>query len=340
MKKHLNTLYISTDGTWLALDGETVKIKKDGKLLKRIPLHNIEAITSFGWDIAVSPQLMAKCSTMGINISMCNPYGKLLCRVSGFSHGNVLLRRQQYRLADNAEASLCIAQEMVAGKILNARTNLQRSLRDKKSQDETLQNAIRELGNCVSSARIAQNASQLLGVEGHAAECYFTVFPKLISNTDFNFTTRSRRPPKDEVNAMMSFVYSLLTHDCRSALEACGLDSAVGIYHQDRPGRPGLALDLMEEFRAPLADRLVLTLINRKQVKQSDFSRDEGGAVTLSDEARRTVLTHWQNRKQEEVIHPYLQEKMTIGMLPHIQARLLAQHIRGGLDGYPPMVWK
>ena len=340
MKKHLNTLYITSEGTWLALDGESISIKLHGEQLMRVPLHNLEAIQCFGWDIAASPQLMAKCAHDGITLSFCTPHGKLLCRVSGFTHGNVLLRRQQYRVADAPELSLPIARNIVAAKITNARTNLQRAVRDKNELSSTLQHTILALPHCVAEAQRAENAEQLLGIEGRAADLYFQALTALISNADFTFTGRNRRPPKDPVNALLSFCYTLLAHDCRSALESVGLDAAVGFYHKDRPGRASLALDLMEELRAPLADRLALTLINRRQLKAKDFVTDQSGGVSMNDDIRRLVLTSWHERKQEEIVHPFIEQKITLGLLPHIQARLLAQHIRGAQDAYPPMIWK
>ncbi len=346
MKQHLNTLYVTRDGCRLSLDGESVAVSLRGQRLIRVPLRNLEAIQTFGWDISATPQLMGHCANNGVRIGFCDPNGKLFCNVTGFTPGNVLLRRQQYRVADDAAASLSIAREMVAAKILNARCVLQRGLRDRAeySMPEAArllaQDAVRDLARSVQRARQVDSAAALLGVEGAAAERYFGAFSCLLTVEGFSFAQRCRRPPKDPVNALLSFAYALLANDCKSALEAVGLDSAVGFYHRDRPGRPGLALDLMEELRAPLADRLALTLLNRRQLSQEDFSCDEGGGVRLSDEARRTVLTHWQERKKEMLLHPFLQEKITLGMLPHIQARLLAQHVRGALDAYPPMFWK
>ncbi len=235
---------------------------------------------------------------------------------------------------------------MVAAKILNARAILQRGLRDRTDESMPEQQrllareAVRDMGRSVQHAREAATAAILLGVEGAAAERYFGAFSCLLVSNELRFEQRTRRPPGDPVNALLSFAYALLVSDCKSALEAVGLDSAVGFYHRDRPGRPGLALDLMEEFRAPLADRLALTLLNRRQLGKKDFITDEGGGVNLTDDARRIVLTHWQERKKETLVHPFLQERITIGLLPHIQARLLAQHIRGALDAYPPMYWK
>ena len=340
MKKHLNTLYVTKEDTWLSLDGETVAVSLHGERLLRIPLVNLEAIQTFGWNIGATPALMAACAEKGVHIAFCNPRGRLLCNVSGFTHGNVLLRRYQYRLADNLQDALFVAKEMIAAKILNARTVLQRISRDHSELAPLLAPIVADLAVSTRCARRASSHAELLGVEGHAAERYFSIFSHLIIPADFLFESRNRRPPKDPVNALLSFVYSLLSNDCKSALEAVGLDSAVGFLHKDRPGRPGLALDLMEEFRAPMGDRLVLALLNRRQLKRNDFHIDPSGAVRLRDDARKTVLTAWQERKAEMILHPFLKEKITMGMLPHIQARLLAQHIRGALNAYPPMVWK
>ncbi len=339
MKQHLNTLYVTSDGTSLTLDGETVAVGLETNRLIRVPLHNLEAIQTFGWNIWASPQLIAACAERGIHVAFCSPYGKMFYRVAGFTPGNVLLRRQQYRLADAPDKSLLVAREMIAAKILNARIVLQRASRDHQQHD-ALQTAVELLGRNVRLARKADSAAQLLGIEGHAAELYFSSFSYMITAPGWSFDARNRRPPKDPVNSLLSFAYSLLASDCKSAIESVGLDSCVGVYHRDRPGRPGLALDLMEELRAPLADRLVLTLINRRQISEKDFSIDSEGGVRLSDDARRLVLSTWHERKAETLMHPLLQEKITIGILPHVQARLLAQHIRGTLDAYPPMLWK
>ncbi len=343
MKKHLNTLYVTRDDSLLSKDGESVSISRHGQRLLRLPLHNLEAIQTFGWNIAATPQLLADCAERGICVSQCNPHGKLLYRISGFSHGNVLLRRQQYRVADSEQDSLNIARNMVSAKILNARLLLQRQRRDHSEACSIaateLSAAEHEMARCARLSRRAATSAELLGLEGNAAEAYFSVFSHCLQVSELRFTHRNRRPPKDPVNALLSFAYTLLAHDCRSALEAVGLDAAVGFYHKDRPGRPSLALDLMEELRAPLADRLALTLINRRQISISDFSRDENGCVWLSDDAKRCVLTHWQERKADTIMHPFLNEKISIGMIPHIQARLLAHHVRGSLDAYPPMYW-
>lgn len=341
MKKHLNTLYITTDHSWLSLDGETVAVSVHGNLLGRIPLHNLQAIQTFGWSIVATPQLMAYCSQKGVHLFFCSPHGKLLCNVTSVSKGNVLLRREQYRIADVETKSLCIAREMVAAKILNTRTICQRFVRDHASLDVTdLEILIKELVVCVKRARRVTNFSELLGIEGNAAEKYFNVFSRLICIDGFRFDGRNRRPPKDEVNALLSFCYSLLANDCKSALESVGLDSFVGFYHKERPGRPSLALDLMEEFRAPLVDKFILSLLNKRQVQPRNFRFESSGACVLSDDARKEILKQWQLRKDDKIIHPYLKEKITIGILPFIQARLLAQFIRGSLNVYIPMLWK
>ncbi|OCA02212.1 type I-C CRISPR-associated endonuclease Cas1c [Akkermansia glycaniphila] len=340
MKQHLNTLYVTREGVWLAKDGETVSIIDHGSSLMRVPLHNLESIITMGWDIGVSPQLLAACAASGIRLSFCDPNGRFLAAATGFTPGNVLLRRAQYRCADQPEAALNIAREMIAAKILNARHVLLRVDRDRSGIN--LEPVISSLAYSVQAARKARDAAELLGIEGNAADAYFSAFPTAIAHDDpaFIFCGRSRRPPRDSVNALMSFVYALLAHDCRSALESCGLDAAVGVLHRDRPGRPGLALDLMEEFRAVLDDRLVLTLINRRQIKPGDFTREESGAVFLKEESRKIVLSAWQERKKETIMHPVIGEKITIGLLPHIQARLLARHLRGDVDAYTPMLWR
>lgn len=340
MKLYLNTLYVTKEDSWLSLDGETVAVSLHGERLIRVPLINLEGIQTFGWNIGASPQLLAHCSQKGIHVAFCNPHGRLLCNVSGFTHGNVLLRRSQYRLADNQERSLFIAREMIAAKIINSRIILQRALRDHGRGATELSAIIVQLADSVQRARNVTTHAELLGVEGHAAERYFSAFGHLLLSQEFGFDCRNRRPPRDPVNALLSFAYAVLTNDCKSALESVGLDSAVGFFHRDRPGRPGLALDLIEEMRAPLADRVVLSLFNRRQVKSSDFTSEPSGGIRLTDEARKTFLVAWQERKREVIVHPYIKEKITIGILPYIQARLLAQCVRGSLNAYPPIVWK
>lgn len=340
MKQHLNTLYITREDSWLSLDGETVAVSFHGERLTRIPLVNLEGIQTFGWNIGASPQLLAHCAQKGIHVAFCNPHGRLLCNVSGFTHGNVLLRRSQYRLADDSNRALSISREMIAAKIINSRIILQRALRDHGRAVTELSAIITQLADSVQRARKVMTHEELLGVEGHAAERYFSAFGHLLLSHEFEFDCRNRRPPRDPVNALLSFAYAILANDCKSAVESVGLDSAVGLFHKDRPGRPGLALDLMEEMRAPLADRVVLSLLNRRQLKTSDFISEPSGGIRLTDDARRTFLVAWQERKREVIVHPYIKEKITIGILPHIQARLLAQCVRGALNAYPPLIWK
>ena len=341
MKKHLNTLYITTDNTWLSKDGDTIKIQLDGQCLGRFPLHNIQGIISFGWNILVSPQLMEACLVQGIHITFCNPYGKFLATVQGNFKGNVLLRRSQYRLADNEELHVPIAREMIAAKIANCRTLLMRVART-YDMSAKMQGAIDQLKSYVRMARKNQVLDQLRGIEGTAADVYFKVFDFCLVNQDPNihFTQRQRRPPQDPVNALLSFLYTLLSHDARSALASVGLDPDVGFLHRDRPGRHSLALDLMEEFRAPMADRLVLTLLNRKQLKCNDFEIQDNGAVLLKEESRKIVLQAWQERKSQTIDHPFLNEKVTVGFLMHIQAQILAKTIRGEMNEYVPYIWK
>ncbi|MBF0294253.1 MAG: type I-C CRISPR-associated endonuclease Cas1 [Magnetococcales bacterium] len=344
MAQHLNTLFVTQEGAWLRKQGEAVEVRVEGETRLRIPLHNLDGIVCLGWDIGASAQLMAACAEGGITLSFCTPYGHFLAAATGFARGNVLLRREQYRRADREEACLAIAANCVAAKIANCRSVLQRARRDRPEAPgaEALSQAVDDLGRALRGVAMAKSADALRGEEGNAAQGYFGVFEHLLSggDPDLRFSGRNRRPPLDPVNALLSFLYGMLGHDCRSALEASGLDAAVGFLHRDRPGRPSLALDLMEEFRPVLADRLALSLINRRQVTGADFERRENGAVLLREESRKKVLIAWQERKQEEFMHPFLNEKVTYGLLPHLQARLLARHLRGDLDAYPAFLWR
>jgi CRISPR-associated protein Cas1 len=305
-----------------------------------VPLHNLDGIVTLGWDIGMSPGLMQACAAGGVTVSFCNPYGKFLAAAVGFSPGNVMLRRQQYRVADDKPAAVLVAREMVAAKITNCRTVLLRAARDHGRGE--MESAGRRLASRAQDARLCTDLEVLRGIEGDAADTYFQHLSACTTHGDptLLFDGRSRRPPLDPFNCLLSFLYSLLAHDCRSALESTGLDAAVGFLHRDRSGRPGMALDLMEEFRPMLADRLALSLLNRKQLNARDFETQESGAVLLRDAARKAVLTAWQERKQEEITHPFLGEKTTVGLLVHLQARLLARHLRGDLDAYPPFLWK
>lgn len=343
MKTHLNTLFVTTQGAYLAKDGQNVVVRVEKKAMIRVPLHNLDGIVCFG-RVGCSPRLLGACGEAGVTLSYLSTSGRFLAAVVGFTSGNVLLRRQQYRMADTADDTLEIARPIVLGKIANCRTVLLRAARDAHDPQRTaaLQAAALRLSASVPSLQQVQDVDVLRGLEGEAAVTYFAAFNDLIGvdEPSFQFTRRSRRPPLDPINCLLSFVYTLLVHDVRSACEAVGLDAAVGYLHRDRPGRPSLALDLMEEFRPWLADRLVLSLINRKQVNAAGFRTLETGAVLMDDATRKTVLLAWQERKQDPYTHAFLDEKTTVGLLVHLQARLFARHIRGDLDAYPPLLWK
>ncbi len=343
MKKHLNTLFVTTQGAYLAKEGETVVVKIEKEVRLRLPIHTIGGIVCFG-NVSCSPFLMGFCAENGVGMSFLNEHGRFLARVQGPVSGNVLLRREQYRRADDLRISADLSRCLLTGKIANSRTVLQRSIRDhgdKIAADE-VGFAIKRLNNYLEIMNGDHDLDALRGFEGDAAHIYFSVFDHLIvaQKDKFFFAERNRRPPLDKVNALLSFIYTLLVHDIRSALEVVGLDPAVGFLHRDRPGRPGLALDMMEEFRPFLADRLVLSLINLRKVQGKGFAQSETGAVTMNDETRKTVLVSYQERKQEEIFHPFIEEKVTIGILFHIQAMLMARYLRGDLDGYPPFIWK
>jgi len=344
MKQYLNTLFITLEGAWLAKDGQAVDVRHDKESKLRVPLHNLDGIVCLGWDISASAQLMAACAEAGVTLSFCSPHGKFLAAATGFTSGNVLLRRQQYRCADDLAASAAIARNLVAAKIANSRTSLLRAVRDRPDTpgSHQLKTTAKWLGNRISTVASETVLDTIRGIEGDSAAAYFNVFPLLLTPDDpaLAMTGRSRRPPLDPVNALLSFLYALLGHDCRSALAAAGLDPAVGFLHRDRPGRPSLALDLMEELRPVLADRTALALLNRRQIDASDFETKESGAVYLKDNSRKKVLVEWQERKREELLHPFIQEKVAWGLVPHLQARLLARHLRGDLDAYPAFLWK
>ncbi len=344
MRQHLNTLFVTLEGAWLSKDGAAVSIRHEGETKLRVPFHNLDGIVAFGWDSCASASLMAACAENNVSLSFHSPHGKFLAASKGFTSGNILLRREQYRRADDPAATLGLARNIIAAKLANCRTVLQRALRDHPSPEtaSSLKTAASYMKNRIQAAQLATLTDELRGIEGEAAVAYFAAFPQLINNPDeaLLFKGRSRRPPLDAVNALLSFVYTLLTHDIRSACESCGLDPQCGFLHRDRPGRPSLALDLMEEFRPMLADRMVLSLLNRKQLGPRDFDNKESGAVLLKEDSRKTVLQAWQERKQPEIMHPFLQEKTTVGLLPHLQARLLARHLRDDLDAYPAFLWK
>lgn len=340
MKQHLNTLFVTTQDTWLSKEGECVVLQLAGKHLGKIPLHTLQSIVCFG-HISCSQYLLEHCAKLGVSVTWFTEYGRFMASMYGPTSGNVLLRRAQYRLADSPDASAALARFFVIGKIANCRTVL---LRQARCVDEpALGEAAKKLGEILRRLSIPHNLETVRGMEGDAAHLYFGVFPLLIKS-DFRekirFQGRSRKPPRDEMNCLLSFFYTLLAHDVRSALEGVGLDPAVGFLHRERPGRASLALDIMEEFRPYLADRLALTLVNRQQVTASSFKRTEVGGFVLKDTARKEVLTAWQERKREEVEHPFLKEKMTVGMLWHMQARLLSRYLRGEMDAYPPFAMR
>lgn len=343
MKQHLNTLFITTQGAYLSQYGEALQVKVEEETRLQLPLHTIGGIVCFG-RVGMSPWLMGKCAELGIAISFLSEQGKFLARVQGYTPGNVLLRREQYRRADDLAASTAIARNIVAAKIANARTVLLRSARDYPDGpgQAQIEAAAGRLAYCLQRLPQAGTLDTVRGIEGEGANTYFAVFDHLITGPSdgFSFTGRSRRPPMDPVNALLSFLYAMLGHDARAACESAGLDTQVGFLHRDRPGRPGLALDIIEEFRPFLADRLALTLINRQQVRAGGFRRTESGGVEMNEQTRKEVLTAYQKRKQDTISHPFLGEPTTVGLLFHLQARLLARHLRGDLDAYPPFIWK
>ena len=343
MKKILNTLYVTSPDSYLVLDGENVVVMEGGKERGRLPLHNLEGIVSFGYR-GTSPALMGACAERQISLCYLTSQGKFLARVNGAVRGNVVLRDRQYQSVHDDAESLAIAKNCIIGKVYNARWVLERATRDHAMQVnvERLKYASAQLKASIKLIQVCQSREQLRGYEGEAASIYFGVFGELIlqQKKDFCFRGRNKRPPMDNVNAMLSFVYTLLTNHIVSALETVGLDPCLGYLHTERPGRASLALDLIEEFRPVFADRFVLSLINKKIVNARDFQRKENGAVLMSDGLRKTILTEWQNKRKETLTHPFLKEKVEWGMLPYVQAMLLARYLRGDLDGYPPFLWK
>lgn len=343
MRKLLNTLFVTTESYYLTLDGENVVVKQSDDEMARFPLHNLQGIFSFSY-AGASPALMGACIKRNINLCFFTPTGRFLARATGESNGNVFLRRTQYRVADNSAESCAIAKNFIFGKVYNARWSIERTLRDHslRVDNEKLKNASEYLKSMLPNILNATSDSELRGFEGKTASAYFDVFDELILNNkeDFFFHTRNRRPPLDNVNAMLSFTYSLLANDCASALEVAGLDSFVGFMHCDRSGRKSLALDLMEELRAPFADRFVITMINNKIMTSSDFNKSESGAVLMTDNARKKFLKAWQERKQQIITHPFIKEKMPWGLVSIVQALLLARFLRGDIDEYPPFLWK
>ena len=340
MKKLLNTLYVTTQGAYLHQEGETVVAAVDHVDVLRLPIHTLSGIVCFG-QVSCSPPLLGLCGERGVHVSFLTERGKFLARVTGPVTGNVLLRREQMRRAENPAATCEIARSFVTGKLANSRTVLQRALRD-HGPDTTITQSVDAIADVIRRAQRAADTDTLRGLEGEAATHYFGAFDGMIlaQQDTFSMKTRSRRPPLDPLNGLLSFLYTLLAHDCESALEGIGLDPQIGFLHALRPGRPSLALDLMEEFRTILADRVALSLVNLNQVDGKGFTTTESGAVVMDNDTRKTVLQTWQKKKQEMVQHPFLDEKIEIGLLPHAQALLLARHLRGDLDAYPPFLLK
>ncbi len=345
MKKFLNTLYVTTQGAYLNKEGEAVVVSVEKEVKLRVPVHTLGGIVCFG-SVLLSPFLMRHCAENNVGISFLSENGRFLARVQGPTSGNVLLRRRQYKATDDPAICNAIVRSLLLAKFANSRAVLQRAIRDhgENAGVESLQVAVKRPGWLIRSLKEHpdRDLEALRGMEGEAANTYFGAFDHLITaqKEDFFFTTRSRRPPLDNANALLSFVYTLLVHDCRCALETVGLDPQVGFLHRERPGRPSLALDLMEEFRSFFADRLVLSLVNLKQVQAKGFRQTESKAVEMTDDTRKELLVAYQKRKQDELAHPFLGESAPLGIILHLQAQLLARYLRGDLDGYPAFVWK
>lgn len=342
MRKLLNTLYVAVPDSYLSRDGENLVVKMEERDPFRLPIHNLESIVTHG-RAGASPALMQLCAERGVALSFLDENGRFLASVHGRTSGNVLLRRKQYRMADNQDA-VQLARRMVFAKIANSRTVLKRGLRDHAQAIDAgkVEKEADFLKRYLTRVLKVETLDDLRGVEGEAARRYFSALDELIlgDKSQFFLRGRNRRPPLDRMNALLSYLYTLLRVDMESALATVGLDPAVGFLHRDRPGRQSLALDLMEELRPCLVDRLVLSLVNRKQVQASQFLIEENGAVLLKSDLKTQVISAWQERKREEVQHPYLAEKIPIGLLPYAQALLLARTIRGDLAEYPPFLWR
>ncbi|RED75767.1 type I-C CRISPR-associated endonuclease Cas1c [Cohnella phaseoli] len=343
MKKLLNSLFVTQPDVYLSLDGDNIVLQKEQEKLGRVPLHNLESVVSFGYTGA-SPALMGYCAERNISLVFLTMNGRFLARVIGESRGNVVLRKKQYRVSEDETQSAHIARNFIVGKIYNQKWMIERATRDypMRVDVEKFKEVSQQLSAIILEVRACEDLERLRGLEGQAAISYNKLLDQMIlqQKEDFYFHIRSRRPPLDNVNAMLSFAYTLLANDVASALEGVGLDAYVGFLHRDRPGRASLALDVMEELRGVYADKFVLTLINKRMVSKDDFLKKENGAVIMKDEARRSFLSEWQNKKQEKITHPYLGEKISWGLLPHVQSLLLARYLRGDLDEYPPFLWK
>jgi len=343
MKKYLNILFVTTQGAYLFKEGETIVVSVDKEIKLQVPVHTLCGIVCFG-AVSMSPFLMGHCAENNVSVSFLTEYGRFLASIRGKVSGNVLLRREQYRWADDDKKCVNLAKAFLTGKFYNGRSVLERALRDHgdKLNAQALQEVSARMKYALGQLGREYSLEQLRGLEGDTASSYFSVFDHLIvaQKDRFKFDERNRRPPLDNVNCLLSFLYTLLVHDARSALETMGLDPAVGFLHVDRPGRMSLALDMVEEFRPFLADRLVLSLINREQVSDKGFKRSETGAVLMDEETRKTVLTAYQKRKQEEIEHPFIKESFPVGLMFFIQALLLARYIRKDIDGYPVFLWR
>ncbi len=339
MRRLGNTLYVTSQGTLLSRQGEAIRVGREGVAPVLVPIHGVDGILCFG-GVTVTPPLLGHCAEAGVTVTWLSENGRFLARAEGPVSGNVLLRKAQYRASEDGRGT-AVARAMVIGKVANQRHVLRRFLRDHQATAPAdavadIDAAVDRLGRVLRSLERDLSLDSLRGLEGEGAAAYFATFGRMIRVDGFGFAGRVRRPPTDPVNALLSFVYTLLTHDARSALEGVGLDPAVGFLHRDRPGRPGLALDLVEEVRAWFADRRVLSLLNRRQLGPGDFRAEPGGAVLLDEAGRKTVLVAYQERKREEMVHPFTGERLMLGLLWHEQARLLAACLRGDLDAYPP----
>lgn len=343
MRHLLNTLFVTSEDVYLSLDNENVVINRNGSAIKKLPLRMFEQILYFGY-MGASPALLGKCAEHGIAVCFYKPSGRFLARVMGYNNSNVLLRKEQYRISDSEELSCKIARNFIVGKLYNSRSVLERAKRDHALTVDVanIEQASREIMRLTRLSRKCTDLAVLRGLEGDAASLYFAQFNELVlqNKAYFRFTNRNKRPPTDPVNALLSFAYTILANDCAAALEGAGLDPYIGFMHRDRPGRLSLALDLMEEFRSIIADRFVLTLINNRVINEKSFNNQENGSVLLNDDGRKTFFEAWQKRKQDVIMHPFLQEKIPWGLVPFVQAQLLARYIRGDIDEYPSYLWK
>jgi CRISPR-associated protein Cas1 len=343
MRNLKNTLYITLPDVYLAVSGENIIVKRENNILARYPFHNLEDVVLFSY-LGMSPKLIKKCMDYGIGICYLTPTGRFIGRLKGESKGNILLRRRQYRVADDEAESVAIAKNIICAKIYNEKWTIERYIRQYDNRIDTVQlkKSSGYLSELLRKSSQALDLSELRGMEGLAQVTYFSCFNDMILNQkeDFQFDRRTRRPPLNPINAMLSYIYSILSNDVASALESVGLDAYAGFMHSDRPGRVSLALDLMEEFRSPIADRFVLSLINTNQIKKDDFIYQDNGAVLIKDDSKRLIIKLWQERKQRTIIHPFLKEKTEWGLVPFLQAMLLSRFLRGDLDGYPPFMWK